>query len=250
MYRRLPIEMMQSKVLLLSFVWCMTISLRVCAQQDDCTTQYEKVIDKTLQPFSGMRVMDYGVTMVERKTLKRSKENRIKVYSDSAHRYILTDVVQVYVDMDHSIMLVPFSKTIMISFTDLQGKKNLKEPPADFADSLFKWSMTVTSCKDILGQEMYDKQMIVKPKNNHAGFLQSEYWINSKELSIHKVILSYNKGDYERVEYVFYQDNKSLSNEKMNKPVIDLFYNKDGKLLQAYKGYKVTDNRITSSSNK
>lgn len=232
-------------VLTLFVVACLAVH-SFAQQTVDCMTLYEKVTEKYLQPSSGMHVIEYGVQTISKKA---SKENRVKIYSDSSHRYIITDMVQVYMDKDHSIMLAPYSKTIMINYTDAKGEKSLKEPQSDLADSLFKSTVYVTACEEVTGNVLYDREMTVKPKNKNTDFVKSVYFIKSTDLSIYKMSLTYNKADYERVDYTFYEDRKGLPNDKINKPIMDLFFKKDGTLLPLYKGYRVTDNRIISSKN-
>ena len=235
-----------TKNFILSLLMMIAVGVHGMAQQTDCASLYQQVNEKGLQPSGGMRVLEYGVKVTGKFS---GKENRVKIYSDSSHRYILTDIVQVYMDKDHSIMLAPAAKTIMINYTDAKGKKSLKESiHADFADSLFKSSADIIECKVISENSLYDRQMTIKPKNSKGGFIQATYFIKSAELNVYKIIIT-PKDNYDKVEYTFYQDSKNLSNEKISKPVIDLFFKSDGTLLPAYKGYRVTDNRNISSKN-
>jgi hypothetical protein len=228
---------------------CLQLQMAYAQSTEDCKDLVYEIYHTPKPQENRVYYADYSVKMVERKAGKAAVENKVKIYADKSHKQLLTSMVQMFSDDKFSITLMPQSRMITINTISDKVKEELKKMDPASSDSLFFAALTVESCKAVSTSDHYTKEVILKPLQKGGAIKKIKYLVDEQKKQMYKVFMYYPDGSpYHYAEYTYYKVDYNYTEKKIDQPVYELFFKKDGTLLSKYKGYSVIDNRPSGNN--
>jgi hypothetical protein len=169
-----------------------------------------------------------------------------EVYASEKQNRIYNREIIVLKDQSNTFTILPSRKTIYISDA-VVGKKNetLYDKLKVIQDTVFANAEKIESEKVI--DKEYNKVISIslnKRLSNYLEIKKISYYIQSETKTLKRVFVEYIENKpYVSVDYLFTKTDFACKKEDMSKSVKKLVYEKSNKLINAYRGFKVVDNR-------
>lgn len=186
----------------------------------------------------------YGVQTIYKDKGISDKEIVFTMIYKNDQIHVKSQLLDTYADTALVISVSPMSKRIVVGNCSKKEFARLVTNATQMSDSLLWNSYTVASCKPVLNKKEYNTEVVLKSKSTNAAVSQMVYWYTKESSALYKMRSKYNKSSaMEELTYTFYAVDYSYNSEMPTKNVYSLIFDAKGKVLPAYKGYEVIDQR-------
>jgi len=228
------------------FIGMCLISGALFAQGTDCENDVRKFYKQRASvSLDQGYYIKYGVQTIYKDKSFSSKEMLFTMMYKDYQLHVLSDVLNTYADTNTVISVSKLTKKIVVgSNTKAQFSKMLNNS-SQLSDSLLWKNFDVSSCKAIDGHKEYNHEVVLQAKKTNTEVRQISYLYNQQSSALYKVTNKYSKSaQLEELNYFFYKiDYEYNGSDLKSKTITSLFFDGKGKLLPAYAGYELIDQR-------
>lgn len=237
---------MRSRLFYYSLIGIQCVCGALLAQENDCENDVRKIYKQRESVSLDLGYyVKYGVQTLYKDKSFSSKEVVFTMMYKDYQLHVLSDMLNTYADTTTVVSVSGLTKKIVVgSNSKVQFLKMLNNT-SQMSDSLLWKNFNVNSCKAISGHKEYNHEVVLQAKKINAEVRQISYLYNQQSSALYKVTNKYSKSaQLEELYYTFYKIDYAYNGSGIKtKNIISLFFDSKGKLLPAYVGYELIDQR-------
>jgi hypothetical protein len=187
----------------------------------------------------------YGVQTIYKDKSFSSQEVLFTMMYKDYQLHVLSDVLNTYADTNTVVSLSRLTKKIIVGSNTKTQFSNMLNNTSQMSDSLLWKNFGVSSCKAVAGHKEYNQELVLQAKKTNAEVRQIVYLYHQQSAALYKVTNKYSKSaQLEELNYTFYKiDYQYSGSDIKSKNINSFFFDSKGKLLPAYAGYELIDQR-------
>lgn len=218
-----------------------------CAQDlTDCEKDIHRIYEQNeaVKPDKKYYVK-YGVQSVYKDKNVSSKEVVFTMVYDNYQLHVLSDMMNTYADTVTIISVSKLTKKIVVGNNTKKQFSKMLNSTAQLSDSSLWSNFTVSSCQTVSNHKEYDRQTVLQPKKKGSPLKEVSYFYRKDAAALYKMRNTYNSSsELQELNYTFYKvDHAYKGADIKSKNVMSIFFDSKGKLLPAYTGYELIDQR-------
>lgn len=226
----------------------MLASFALVAQNpDDCKQMIKRVYQQLENQYSTRGEGVFYLEYTSKILLPEEKDwviTNVKVYSNQAKSYLVSNEVAVYEDQHTSLSIIPSNKIIYLrDFVQDPMKENRLKELAFFQDSMLIHS-EVSFCQTLNNGNKKIQLNLTKSGKKLFHAESASFTLDLKSNTLKQVEINY-LSDYKIREMilVFNEVDDNYHTTLLSAPLMSQIYEPNGNLKEQYRGYRIYDSR-------